>query len=161
MHKRLVLVKMLLFIKFQYCTLMIAFLLAGKFVAIHGTVVRVSNVKPLVMGMAFSCNLCGETQVWYTCWTLISFCYFGMKMLILFTKNEWILFQLQNTVLMQFTIHKIKLRMTTSHLGDNRELKQPRWQWKMMTNFCDYCFFLSSFIVDRTCCEWTVEAMLK
>ncbi|XP_029211666.1 DNA helicase MCM8-like [Acropora muricata] len=34
----------------------------GKFVTIHGTVVRVSNVKPLVMGMAFSCNLCGETQ---------------------------------------------------------------------------------------------------
>ena len=63
MHKRIVLVKMLLFVKFQYCTLICAFLLAGKFVTIHGTVVRVSNVKPLVMGMAFSCNLCGETQV--------------------------------------------------------------------------------------------------
>ena len=36
---------------------------AGKFVAIHGTVIRVSNVKPLVKKMAFSCNLCSETQV--------------------------------------------------------------------------------------------------
>ena len=35
----------------------------GKFVAIHGTVIRVSNVKPLVKKMAFSCNLCNETQV--------------------------------------------------------------------------------------------------
>jgi len=35
----------------------------GKFVAIHGTVIRVSNVKPLVKKMAFSCNLCSETQV--------------------------------------------------------------------------------------------------
>ncbi|CAH3017482.1 unnamed protein product [Porites evermanni] len=34
----------------------------GKFVAIRGTVVRVSNVKPLVTNMAFSCNLCGEMQ---------------------------------------------------------------------------------------------------
>ena len=31
--------------------------------AIHGTVIRVSNVKPLVKKMAFSCNLCSETQV--------------------------------------------------------------------------------------------------
>lgn len=89
MHKRIALVKMLLFVEFQYCTLICAFLLAGKFVAIHGTVVRVSNVKPLVMGMAFSCNLCGETQVWHACWTLKGFCYFGMKMLILFTPNDW------------------------------------------------------------------------
>ena len=36
---------------------------AGKFVAIHGTVIRVSNVKPLVIKMAFSCNLWSETQV--------------------------------------------------------------------------------------------------
>ncbi|CAH3150664.1 unnamed protein product, partial [Porites evermanni] len=35
----------------------------GKFVAIRGTAVRVSNVKPLVTNMAFSCNLCGEIQV--------------------------------------------------------------------------------------------------
>lgn len=42
---------------------MCAILLAGKFVTIHGTVVRVSNVKPFVIGMAFSCNLCGEKQV--------------------------------------------------------------------------------------------------
>lgn len=35
----------------------------GKFVAIHGTVIRVSNVKPLVKKMAFSCNLCSQTQV--------------------------------------------------------------------------------------------------
>ncbi|RMX34536.1 hypothetical protein pdam_00021143 [Pocillopora damicornis] len=34
----------------------------GKFVAIHGTVIRVSNVKPLVKKMAFSCNLCSQTQ---------------------------------------------------------------------------------------------------
>ncbi|XP_073250153.1 DNA helicase MCM8-like [Porites lutea] len=34
----------------------------GKFVAIRGTAVRVSNVKPLVTNMAFSCNLCGEIQ---------------------------------------------------------------------------------------------------
>lgn len=41
----------------------IAFFSPGKFVAIHGTVVRVGNVKPLVTKMAFSCNLCGEIQV--------------------------------------------------------------------------------------------------
>lgn len=35
----------------------------GKFVAIHGTVIRVSNVKPLVKKMAFSCNLCSQMQV--------------------------------------------------------------------------------------------------
>ncbi|EDO27446.1 predicted protein, partial [Nematostella vectensis] len=34
----------------------------GKFVAIRGTVVRVSNVKPMVTKMAFTCNLCGEAQ---------------------------------------------------------------------------------------------------
>lgn len=37
--------------------------MSGKFVAIHGTVIRVSNVKPLVKKMVFSCNLCSETQV--------------------------------------------------------------------------------------------------
>ncbi|CAB3979134.1 DNA helicase MCM8-like [Paramuricea clavata] len=35
----------------------------GKFVAIRGTVVRVSSVKPLVTHMAFMCNTCKETQV--------------------------------------------------------------------------------------------------
>ena len=35
----------------------------GKFVAVRGTVVRVSSVKPLVTHMAFSCNTCKETQV--------------------------------------------------------------------------------------------------
>ncbi|XP_028409648.1 DNA helicase MCM8-like isoform X2 [Dendronephthya gigantea] len=35
----------------------------GKFVAIRGTVVRVSSVKPLVTHMAFLCNVCKETQV--------------------------------------------------------------------------------------------------
>nr|QIC49968.1 DNA helicase MCM8 [Actinia equina] len=34
----------------------------GKFVAIRGTVVRVSNVKPLVIKMGFSCNLCSFQQ---------------------------------------------------------------------------------------------------
>ncbi|XP_066524234.1 DNA helicase MCM8 [Hoplias malabaricus] len=36
--------------------------LYGKFVAIRGTVVRVSNIKPLCIKMAFICNSCGETQ---------------------------------------------------------------------------------------------------
>ncbi|TSM77312.1 DNA helicase MCM8 [Bagarius yarrelli] len=36
--------------------------LYGKFVAIRGTVVRVSNIKPLCIKMAFVCNMCGDTQ---------------------------------------------------------------------------------------------------
>uniref|UniRef100_A0A8B9J970 DNA helicase MCM8 n=1 Tax=Astyanax mexicanus TaxID=7994 RepID=A0A8B9J970_ASTMX len=36
--------------------------LYGKFVAIRGTVVRVSNIKPLCSKMAFICNSCGDTQ---------------------------------------------------------------------------------------------------
>ena len=32
---------------------------AGKFVAIKGTVVRVSNIKPLVTHMGFLCLKCG------------------------------------------------------------------------------------------------------
>ncbi|XP_018585143.1 DNA helicase MCM8 [Scleropages formosus] len=36
--------------------------LYGKYVAIRGTVVRVSNIKPLCVKMAFVCNSCGDTQ---------------------------------------------------------------------------------------------------
>lgn len=36
--------------------------LYGKFVAIRGTVVRVSNIKPLCSKIAFICNSCGDTQ---------------------------------------------------------------------------------------------------
>jgi DNA helicase MCM8 len=36
---------------------------AGKYIAIQGTVVRVSNVRPLVTKMVFSCNTCGDTQI--------------------------------------------------------------------------------------------------
>lgn len=36
--------------------------LAGKCVAVQGTVVRVSNIKPLVTTMAFKCLLCQEIQ---------------------------------------------------------------------------------------------------
>ncbi|XP_055028759.2 DNA helicase MCM8 isoform X1 [Misgurnus anguillicaudatus] len=36
--------------------------LYGKFVAIRGTVVRVSNIKPLCIKLAFTCNTCGDTQ---------------------------------------------------------------------------------------------------
>uniref|UniRef100_A0A8C5MX76 Cardiolipin synthase (CMP-forming) n=1 Tax=Leptobrachium leishanense TaxID=445787 RepID=A0A8C5MX76_9ANUR len=36
--------------------------LYGKYVAIRGTVVRVSNIKPLCTKMAFSCNMCGDVQ---------------------------------------------------------------------------------------------------
>ncbi|XP_030638296.1 LOW QUALITY PROTEIN: DNA helicase MCM8 [Chanos chanos] len=36
--------------------------LYGKFVTIRGTVVRVSNIKPLCSKMAFVCNSCGDTQ---------------------------------------------------------------------------------------------------
>ena len=35
----------------------------GKCVAVNGTVVRVSNVKPLVTKLAFECAVCAETQV--------------------------------------------------------------------------------------------------
>ncbi|KAM8947570.1 DNA helicase MCM8 [Pelodytes ibericus] len=34
----------------------------GKYVALRGTVVRVSNIKPLCTKMAFSCNMCGDVQ---------------------------------------------------------------------------------------------------
>ncbi|XP_066561850.1 DNA helicase MCM8 [Amia ocellicauda] len=34
----------------------------GKYVALRGTVVRVSNIKPLCTKMAFTCNTCGDTQ---------------------------------------------------------------------------------------------------
>ncbi|KAG9335804.1 hypothetical protein JZ751_003636 [Albula glossodonta] len=36
--------------------------LYGKYVALRGTVVRVSNIKPLCSRMAFDCNACGHTQ---------------------------------------------------------------------------------------------------
>ncbi|XP_061088318.1 DNA helicase MCM8, partial [Conger conger] len=36
--------------------------LYGKYVALRGTVVRVSNIKPLCSRMAFDCNACGFTQ---------------------------------------------------------------------------------------------------
>ena len=35
----------------------------GKFVAVRGTVVRVSNVRPLVRVGEFECNKCGALQV--------------------------------------------------------------------------------------------------
>ena len=58
------------------CTHLNAVTTAGKFVAIHGTVIRVSNVKPLVKKMAFSCNLCSQTQVWCLClnYAVMLFC---------------------------------------------------------------------------------------
>ena len=34
----------------------------GKFVAIRGTVVRVGNIKPLCVQLAFSCSACGTEQ---------------------------------------------------------------------------------------------------
>ncbi|XP_053568665.1 DNA helicase MCM8 [Bombina bombina] len=36
--------------------------LYGKYVALRGTVVRVSNIKPLCTKMAFVCNTCGDVQ---------------------------------------------------------------------------------------------------
>ncbi|KAJ8387836.1 hypothetical protein AAFF_G00149850 [Aldrovandia affinis] len=36
--------------------------LYGKYVALRGTVVRVSNIKPICSRMAFDCNACGDTQ---------------------------------------------------------------------------------------------------
>ncbi|MBN3315226.1 MCM8 helicase, partial [Atractosteus spatula] len=36
--------------------------LYGKYVALRGTVVRVSNIKPLCTKMAFTCNTCGHIQ---------------------------------------------------------------------------------------------------
>ncbi|XP_072024490.1 DNA helicase MCM8-like [Amphiura filiformis] len=35
----------------------------GKFVSVKGTVVRVSNIKPMCTKMAFQCNTCGDIQV--------------------------------------------------------------------------------------------------
>ena len=35
---------------------------AGKCISIQGTVVRVSNIKPLVTSMAFRCSLCQDVQ---------------------------------------------------------------------------------------------------
>lgn len=34
----------------------------GKYISLRGTVVRVSNVKPVCTRMAFTCNGCGDTQ---------------------------------------------------------------------------------------------------
>ncbi|KAG7465857.1 hypothetical protein MATL_G00158250 [Megalops atlanticus] len=36
--------------------------LYGKYVALRGTVVRVSNIKPVCIRMAFDCTRCGDTQ---------------------------------------------------------------------------------------------------
>ncbi|XP_063774666.1 DNA helicase MCM8 isoform X2 [Pseudophryne corroboree] len=36
--------------------------LYGKYVALRGTVVRVSNIKPLCNKIAFICNMCGDVQ---------------------------------------------------------------------------------------------------
>ena len=38
-------------------------LLTGKFVSVKGTVVRVSNIKPLCTKLAFECVTCGTVQV--------------------------------------------------------------------------------------------------
>ena len=38
-------------------------LFPGKFVSVQGTVVRVSNIKPMCTKMAFQCNTCGDVQV--------------------------------------------------------------------------------------------------
>lgn len=38
---------------------------SGKFVSVKGTVVRVSNIKPLCTVLAFECNNCGTVQVTY------------------------------------------------------------------------------------------------
>ncbi|XP_030855456.1 DNA helicase MCM8 [Strongylocentrotus purpuratus] len=35
----------------------------GKFVSVKGTVVRVSNIRPLCTKMAFQCNTCGDIQI--------------------------------------------------------------------------------------------------
>jgi DNA helicase MCM8 len=37
--------------------------LIGQFVALQGTVVRLSSVKPFVMQIVFTCNTCQETVV--------------------------------------------------------------------------------------------------
>eukprot|EP01134_Creolimax_fragrantissima_P001797 CFRG1797T1 len=37
----------------------------GRFISIKGTVVRVSNIKPRVSSMAFTCNSCGDSQAQY------------------------------------------------------------------------------------------------
>nr|XP_033794155.1 DNA helicase MCM8 isoform X1 [Geotrypetes seraphini] len=34
----------------------------GKYISLRGTVVRVSNIKPLCTKMAFTCNTCGDVQ---------------------------------------------------------------------------------------------------
>lgn len=34
----------------------------GKYITLRGTVVRVSNIKPLCIKMAFLCAACGEVQ---------------------------------------------------------------------------------------------------
>lgn len=39
------------------------FLFLGKFVSVKGTVVRVSNIKPLCTVLAFECNNCSHIQV--------------------------------------------------------------------------------------------------
>jgi hypothetical protein len=43
-------------------TLSLSLLPPGKCVTVQGTVVRVSNIKPLVTTMAFKCLLCQEMQ---------------------------------------------------------------------------------------------------
>ncbi|CAJ0963324.1 unnamed protein product [Ranitomeya imitator] len=54
--------------------------LYGKYVALRGTVVRVSNIKPLCTKMAFVCNMCGDEQSLplpdgkYTIPTKLGFC---------------------------------------------------------------------------------------
>ena len=35
----------------------------GKFVSVKGTVVRVSNIKPICTKLAFECVTCGTVQV--------------------------------------------------------------------------------------------------
>lgn len=54
------------------------FLFLGKFVAIRGTVVRVSSVKPLVTHMAFKCNTCKEIQV--ICYKSHNVIYFSLPL---------------------------------------------------------------------------------
>ena len=45
-----------------------------------------------------------------------------------------------------------------SNSNENVTWKYTFEKWRL---FCDYCFFLTSVIVDRTCCKWTGRSAVE
>lgn len=72
------------FLAISFAYLLKIFFFSGKFVTVKGTVVRVSNIKPMCTQMAFECQGCGYIQVGKV--LIMQECYSKAPVLFLFIK---------------------------------------------------------------------------